>query len=288
MLMVMVFAWSLNFVISKFALREMPASFIVGIRNLAAGLVILPFYIWERRTVGPATWAWKEAPALFALGFLGVAMNQMFFILGISRTTVAHAAVVIGLAPVSTMIVAILFKQERLNAKRLIGMALAISGVAVLQLAHLAEPARNGIGPSLLGDLFIYLSGIAYAMFTVLGKRYTKQHSGITMNTFAYAGSGVALLPLTWYVSQGVDVLAFSWRAWMSVAYMAIFSSVMGYLILYWALRWMPASRVSTFTYAQPVMATVLGILLLHESPAASLYMGGALVFAGVMVSERL
>jgi drug/metabolite transporter (DMT)-like permease len=288
MLMLMVFAWSLNFVISKFALREMPASFIVGIRNLAAGLVILPFYIWERRTVGPATWTWKEAPILFALGFLGVALNQMFFILGISRTTVAHAAVVIGLAPVSTMIVAILFKQETLNAKRLIGMTLAICGVGVLQLAHMAEPAKNGAGPSLLGDLFIYLSGVAYAMFTVLGKRFTKQHSGITMNTFAYAGSGVALLPLTWYVSQAVDITSFTWRAWLSIAYMAIFSSVMGYLILYWALRWMPASRVSTFTYAQPVMATTLGILLLHETPGASLYMGGALVLTGVLVSERL
>ncbi len=286
--MLMVFAWSLNFVISKFALREMPASFIVGIRNLAAGLVILPFYIWERRTVGPASWTWKEAPILFALGFLGVAMNQMFFILGISRTTVAHAAVVIGLAPVSTMIVAILFRQETLNVKRLIGMMLAIGGVGVLQLAHMSEPARNGAGPSLVGDLFIYLSGLAYAMFTVLGKRFTKQHSGITMNTFAYAGSGVALLPLTWYVSQSVEIASFTWRAWLSIAYMAMFSSVMGYLILYWALRWMPASRVSTFTYAQPVMATVLGILLLHESPGTSLYMGGALVLAGVFVSERL
>jgi drug/metabolite transporter (DMT)-like permease len=48
MLMLMVFAWALNFVISKVALREMPATFVVGIRNIVAGLFILPFYFWER------------------------------------------------------------------------------------------------------------------------------------------------------------------------------------------------------------------------------------------------
>ncbi len=284
--MVMVFAWSLNFVISKVALREMPATFIVGIRNVVAGLFILPFYFWERRTSGPATWTWKQAPFLFFLGFLGIAMNQLFFVLGISRTTVAHAAVVIGLAPVSTTVVAILMRQERLNIKRVIGMALAIGGVAVLQLTHAGEV--GGKGASALGDLFIFLSGFSYALFTVLGKRVTASHSGITMNTFAYAGSGIALLPLTWFTSQGVEPGSFSWMAWLSVLYMAVFSSVMGYMILYWALRWMPASRVSMFSYGQPVIATILGIVFLHESPAATMYAGGALVLAGVLVSERL
>jgi len=285
MLMLMVSAWALNFVISKVALREMPATFVVGIRNIVAGLFILPFYFWERRTSGPATWTWKEAPVLFLLGFLGIAMNQLFFILGIARTTVAHAAVVIGLSPVLTTVVAILAGQERLNVKRLAGMALALSGVGVLQLAHVNSSSKDA---TVLGDLLILLSGLAYALFTVLGKRFTASHSGITMNTFAYAGSGVALLPLTWFASQGVDPLSFTWKSWLSVGYMAVFSSVMGYMILYWALRWMPASRVSMFSYAQPVIATTLGILVLQESPSSSLYTGGALVLAGVLISERL
>ena len=286
--MVMVFVWALNFVISKIALREMPATFVVGIRNVVAGLFILPFYVWERRTLGPASWTWKQAPMLFLLGFLGVAMNQVCFVLGISRTTVAHAAVVIGLAPVLTMLIAVLAGQERLNPRRVIGMALALCGVGVLQLAHMSEHTPNGAAPSMLGDLFIFLSGLAYAAFTVLGKRFTREHSGITMSTFAYAGTGVALLPFTWYASQSVDLASFSWRAWMSVLYMAVFSSVIGYFILYWALRWLPASRISMFAYAQPVLATCLGILILHESPAVSFYAGGALVLAGVLVSERL
>jgi drug/metabolite transporter (DMT)-like permease len=285
--MVMIFVWSLNFVISKFALREMPAPFVVGIRNIVAGLFMLPFYFWERRTAGPATWTWKDAPILFLLGFLGIAMNQLFFVLGIARTTVAHAAVVIGLSPVSTMLVAVALGQERLNAKRLVGMALALTGIGVLQLAHLSDNS-TGPAPTLLGDFLIFVSGFAYAVFAVLGKRFTSAHTGITMNTIAYAGSGIALLPLTWIASQGVDIAAFSWRAWTSILYMACCSSVLGYMILYWALRWMPASRVSMFSYAQPVIATTLGIIFLNESPGSSMYAGGALVLAGVLVSERL
>ncbi|BDC51315.1 membrane protein [Bryobacterales bacterium F-183] len=285
-LMVMIFFWSLNFVISKIALRELPALFIVGIRNLVAGLVVLPLYLWERRTQGPATWTWQQLPILFFLGFLGIAMNQLLFVLGIERTTVAHAAVILGLAPVSTLLIAILMGQERMNGKRLIGMAIAIAGIGVLQLAHAAE--NGGKQSSLVGDFFIYCAGIAYALFTVLGRKYTRQHSSITMNAIAYVGSGLTLLPLSFIAAQGLDLYAISWRAWASVFYMAAFSSVAGYLILYWVLRWMPASRVGMYVYAQPVMATVLGILLLHESPGAALYAGGALVLAGVLVSERL
>ncbi|MBS1833174.1 MAG: DMT family transporter [Acidobacteria bacterium] len=284
--MVMIFLWSLNFVISKVALRELPPLFIVGIRNLVAGFVVLPLYLWERRKLGPATWSWNQLPVLFFLGFLGIAMNQLFFVMGIARTTVAHAAVILGLAPVSTLIIAILAGQERMNARRLVGMVIAISGIGVLQLAHAAE--NSGRESSLLGDFFIYCAGVAYALFTVFGRKYTRQHSSITMNAIAYVGSGVTLLPLSIVAARGLNLANVSWQAWASIFYMAAFSSVAGYLILYWVLRWMPASRVGMFVYAQPVMATVLGILLLHESPGPALYAGGALVLAGVLVSERL
>jgi drug/metabolite transporter (DMT)-like permease len=68
---------------------------------------------------------------------------------------------------------------------------------------------------------------------------------------------------------------------------MAAFSSVIGYLLFYYALAHIPASRLSTFAYLQPVLATLLAMMFLGERPAASFFSGGALILAGVFVAER-
>jgi drug/metabolite transporter (DMT)-like permease len=68
---------------------------------------------------------------------------------------------------------------------------------------------------------------------------------------------------------------------------MAVVSSVLCYIIYYYALSHMAASRVSTVSYIQPLLATLLAIPMLGEYPSTSLMAGGALVFAGVFVAER-
>jgi drug/metabolite transporter (DMT)-like permease len=68
---------------------------------------------------------------------------------------------------------------------------------------------------------------------------------------------------------------------------MAIFPSVVSYLIFCYALTKMPASRVSAFSYLQPVLATILAVPMLGESVNGSLAGGGALVLIGVYVAER-
>jgi drug/metabolite transporter (DMT)-like permease len=68
---------------------------------------------------------------------------------------------------------------------------------------------------------------------------------------------------------------------------MAVFSSVLGYLMYYYALTHMPASRVSTFSYLQPVLAIFLAMVFLGERAEPSLFSGGALVLAGVFLAER-
>jgi drug/metabolite transporter (DMT)-like permease len=90
---------------------------------------------------------------LLVLGLLGVTLNQFFFIVGLSRTSVAHAAILIGLTPIQVLIIAALRGQERITARKAVGMAIALAGVAVLKAF---EPAA-GAGATWLGDFFILL-----------------------------------------------------------------------------------------------------------------------------------
>jgi len=113
------------------------------------------------------------------------------------------------------------------------------------------------------------------------------RHDAITMNTFAYVGGAIVLSPVIVLNARHFDFTAVSASAWLSVAYMAVFSSVVSYLIYNYALSHIAASRVSAFSYLQPLLATLLAIPILGEHVTIYLLAGGALVLAGVYITER-
>jgi drug/metabolite transporter (DMT)-like permease len=283
LILLMVAFWSGNYIAGKIALRELPPLFLAGVRIGLAGVAMLPLYAWERPTTPSRRRPRHEVAQLLLLGMLGVTLNQFFFIIGLSRTSVAHAAILIGLTPIQVLIIAGLRGQERITARKAAGMAIALAGVAVLKAF---EPAA-GTGATWLGDFFILITGLCFALFTVFGKEVTRQYSTITMNTYAYVGGAVALLPLTLWEGARLPLAHVSAGAWLAAIYMALFPSVIAYLIYYHALAHMTASRVSAFSYLQPVFASIMGVAILGESLGAPVIAGGVVILGGVYLAER-
>jgi drug/metabolite transporter (DMT)-like permease len=277
----MLLFWSLNYVIGKLALREFPPVLLTCLRTTIAGGFILPIYLWQERGKRQA-WTWRDLRALLLLGIFGVIANQLFFVLGLAYTSVGHASIVATLMPVLVLLFAAFIGQERLTPRKVIGMAIAAAGVAVLQLAKEA-----GSTATLLGDAFIFLSGISLAIFTVRSKQVMKRYGSLTINTVAYAGGALAIAPLTLWLSLRYGLARVSAAAWWSLAYMAVFSSVLAYFIYNYALTYMPASRASAISYLQPLGATLLAVALLGEPVTTVLAIGGILVLTGVFVTER-
>lgn len=278
---IMVLSWSLNYIIGKIALREFPALLLSGVRTTMAGIFMLPVYYLNRKgreeVVGTS-----DRWVLIALSLLGVVLNQVLFVLGLSRTSVAHASILAGSSPIIVLVISSFSGQERITARKLAGMAIAVLGVGVLQSAP-----SNGSGPTLLGDTLILLGSTAFALFTVIGKRFTHAFSTVTVNTYAYVGGALMLLPMTLWQSAGFGFSHVSLAAWMSVLFMAAFPSVICYLIYYYVLKYIPASRASAFSYLQPVIATLVAIPVLGEHVTTLLVGGGALTLTGVYVTER-
>ncbi len=107
------------------------------------------------------------------------------------------------------------------------------------------------------------------------------------MNAFSYSVGAFTLAPLSIWKAPAVKLAAISSTAWLGLAFMAVFSSVISYLIYYHALTFIPASRVAAFSYLEPVLASLLAFAFLGEPVTRSLFMGGALVLGGVWVAER-
>jgi drug/metabolite transporter (DMT)-like permease len=88
--------------------------------------------------------------------------------------------------------------------------------------------------------------------------------------------------------ARGLAWAGVPWEGWAGLLYMALLASVVAYLIFYWALRHLAASRLAAFTYIQPVLATLLGIEYLGERLTKNVVIGGALILAGVYLAERM
>jgi drug/metabolite transporter (DMT)-like permease len=278
----MVILWSVNFVVSKIALREFPPLLAGALRFSIAGALILPAWWFNHRGQPTARFTPRAFFRLLGLGVIGVGFNQLCFLMGMQRTSVGHASFVIALCPALVLLLASATGQEGITARKLAGIAVAVAGVAMLQ----ANPSRSG-GATLEGDLFIFLAGFTFAVFTVFGKTERARFDGLTMNMFAYAGSAVVLLPVTIWAAGNFAFGAVTWAGWASLIYMALFPSLLCYMIFFHALRYIPATRISITGYIQPLLATLLGVTLLGEPITGALMAGGALVLAGVFLTER-
>jgi drug/metabolite transporter (DMT)-like permease len=281
---IMVFFWSGNFIVGKFALREFPPVLLGALRVSVAGLMMLPIYGWERRRK-IEKWSPDDVRLLLGLGIFGVALNQLFFVYGLSRTSVAHSAIIIGLTPILVLLLAAMRGQERISMRKSAGMAIALLGVALLKSFETQPP--HGRGPTWTGDFFIFLASLTFSLFTVFGKSATQRHSTVTVNTFAYVGAAVALTPVTLWEGARFVFAQVTWVGWSCLTYMALFPSVICYLIYYYALSHMMPSRVSAFSYLQPPLVTVMGVVLLGEHVTLALVLSAAVVFAGVYLAER-
>ena len=263
---------------------------LASFRVVLAGAVMLPFYRLSSRLpafAGAAENRWRRFTVrdlwtFLYMGFFGVVMNQVCFTVGLRYTSVSHAAVIVGMGPIYTLVLAVLCKLEEATWRKAVGMTIAFAGIAVLA-------SENGISthsPSALGDAITMTGSIGFAMYVVLGKRLGGRYDALTMTTFSHYGGALIVLPVAIYrafmLGPAEHWRAIPWAGWAAMCYMAVFSSAVAYVIYFWLLHYLEASQLSAFTYVLPVVATILGILLLGEKGSWGQVLGGALALSGV------
>jgi len=274
--------WSGNFIAVKYAIAELPPLLVMGVRTIMAGILMAPVFLSAPRHPEEKVRMRQQFWILAAVGLGGVVLNQLLFTLALGKTSVAHSSLIVSTTPISILLLARLMGQERLSSLKVVGMLIALSGVALIQFT----PAKSD-GATVAGDLLSLSGSITFAAFTVFGKVVTRNHSGITINAFAYIGGAIALLPFVLYMGWEIDPFSISLRACLSLLYMAVFPSVLCYVGYFYALNYVPASQVAVFAYLQPAIATFLAVPLLGESISSSLVMGGAIALLGVAITQR-
>jgi drug/metabolite transporter (DMT)-like permease len=222
--------------------------------------------------------------ALAGLGLIAVPLNQGLFLAGLARSTPGHAALLYALTPVFVFLVAHARLGERATAAKLLGIAIAFGGVLVV-LDSRGAVAMRGVSPS--GDLLILGGVIAWSFYAVLGKPYAERYGTLAFTGISLSFGTLLYLPLGLAVSDLGHIASLSRAGWLSVAYLVLFTSVVAYLIYYWAMARVEASRVAIWSNLAPVLTAGLAWAMYGERLTASFIAGGAMVLTGVFLTER-
>jgi drug/metabolite transporter (DMT)-like permease len=282
--------WAANFIAAKIGVKYVPALMLASLRVILAGTAMVPTYFFcarlpaftdaayarQRGFTGRDLWRFSY------LGFFGVVVNQICFTVGLRYTSVGHAAVIVGMGPIYTLLLAVLTRTERATWRKAAGITMAFAGVAVLA----SEKGISMHSSSLLGDLITATGSLGFATYVVLGKRVADRYDTLTMTAFNHFMAAMIVLPLAIQQAAAFGLpwkwRAVPWQAWAVLSYMAICSSALAYLFYFWLLRYFEATQLSAFTYLLPVLATVLGIVWLGERGSWMQAFGGLLALSGV------
>lgn len=275
-------SWAGNIIAAKTALRDVRPLPLVQVRVIGAALLLLGIHFARRRRFAvPRTF--EELRLMLPLALSGVAFNQLFFIGGLARTSVGHTGLIVCLGPVMVLVLACLMRLEPLTAAKFVGMLVSFAGVAVLTVS----PMGHGNGGYWLGDLAVLAGSAVFAYYTIEVRKIADRYDALTLNAMTFALGALLMLPFGARAALAVRWPALPASVLWAVAYMVVFGSVVPYLIYAFALTELTASRVAAFSYLQPVIATSLGIWLLAEKLTWRVVVGGALILAGVYLTER-
>jgi drug/metabolite transporter (DMT)-like permease len=235
--------WGLNYVAAKLALRCFPPLLLATLRMVLAGLLMSALYAWWSRRVPHIPfrdWPRRDLLWMAIVGMLGMAGNQVLFVAGLGRTSVAHAALIVASQPMLVLLLAWLRGQERLTPRKLGGLILAACGIGALHLI----PAPAGRQATLAGDLLCLGCSLAFALYTVFTKETMHRYVAMPLTALGYAASALMLAaPVAWS-SARFPYARVTGVSWAALLYMVAISSVACYIVFAWALGRLPASRV--------------------------------------------
>ena len=266
--------WGGSLPATKLALSSFGPFTLAGARLLIAAtlfLIALPPSEWRR--VSRA-----DGLRMAALGVVGFAGVQILQALGTSQTSGSTATVLASTAPLWIAFLAPLLIQERLRAAVLLGLALALGGVAVV------TESGGDQTSSVAGDVIVLLSSVSAALYTVLGKSLAIRYSPLTFCTVSCLGGVLASLPLAGWELTSTPIVP-SPLGFLLLAYLAVLVTFVGFALWFWGLRALPAGQAGALMFLQPVSGLVLASVVLGDQLTPTFLVGCALVLTGVYVA---
>jgi len=265
-------------VIGKYVLQTIPAfglvAFRVGITAVALSIVQgLRGRFWLKNR--------SDYAKLVVFSLFGVTFNQLLFISGLSLTKASNTSLLAATIPVFTLIVSYFFGFERLRPVKIVGIAIACLGIAIL-----IDPRNASFSSqTTLGDLLIVANSLSYGIYVASSKDVITRNGAFRSMMWVFIFASVVCVPVGAVAMKSVDIAQIDTSIWVVIVYIALGATAFPYLLNALALARVNPSTVAVYVYLQPLIGFLLAVLFLNETMDVKFIIAAALVFTGVFLA---
>jgi drug/metabolite transporter (DMT)-like permease len=245
-----------------------------------AGSILL-FWLMYLLKPSNATIQKKHIPRFLLCAATGIAINQTFFIKGISLTMPIHAALLMLACPIFITFIAAWLLKEAITGIKVLGLIIGIAGSAVL--ISIKEHASTGSNV-LIGDLLVFVNAVSYGFYMVIVRPLMQAYSPIHVMRWVFTLGAIMIVPFGW--SQLMEV---EWQLWTipqltAIIYIVVAGTFLAYLLNIYGINHLGASATGAYIYTQPVFAAIISVVFVGEGITWIKGFAALLIFAGVFL----
>lgn len=292
-LIFVVIVWGFSPTIFKYALAELSPLSFVFVRFLLLSLVSVAV-LTIRGLRGGRAWriARGDLPALILSGLCGYGVYQLFYMVGLSHTTVFSSALLTTTVPLWSLAIVALLRLERVHPMQWIGVAVSLLGTAGFLLAasgarpEIALGHALGAREQLFGDVLSLGAAVLFAGYGVVNRKLVRRYSPPELMCYTLLVGTIALAPFGIPAVAAQDWSRVSWQVWVIIPYTVIFPIYITYSLWNWAIGRRGVGYVTVYSYLVPVLGGVIAFLLLGETLSLGQLAASAIVLGGMLLAR--
>lgn len=276
--------WAGAFIAGKIGVREFPPFSLAFFRFLFATIIIFAvMFKYEKKD-----WRLKHKDWLymFLLGFIGMFGYHALFFTALKYTTAMNSSMIGATNPLITSILAAVFLKEHLGVKRFGAILLAFTGI-ILTVSNGDMTLLKTFSFN-VGDLFMLAAVFCWAVYSIISRKIMDRYSPLILTSYSFLVCLVLLIPFVIWEKPAEYLPKATWAGWASVLYMAIFASVIGYLVQQVSIKTIGASKTAAFINLVPVFSIILSAIILHEKITGVKLLSAVIIITGVYFNTKL
>ena len=218
---------------------------------------------------------------LIFCGLFGVAINQLFFFEGLNLTTPINAAIIMTVSPILVIVFSAIIIKEKITIRKIFGIFLGLTGAATLILKSGAISLNNDY---FIGNFLVFVNATSYSIYLVIVKGLMTKYNPITVMFYVFSFGLIFVFPFGISEFSNISLEIFTLEIFLKVGFVVICTTFLAYLFNAFALKSLNPSVVSIYIYLQPVLATVIAIILKSDSLDLIKIISSVFIFSAVFL----
>ncbi len=227
----------------------------------------------------------RDLIALFFAALFGIVINQGMYIFGVSLTSPIDATIVATSTPIITMIIAAFYLKEPVTGKKILGIFVGAVGALTLILG--GHQAVSGGGSNIWGDLCCLTAQCSFSVYVVVYKGLISRYSPVTLMKWMFTYSAICVIPFSFSSISSIDYLHMPPTIYFNLGVVVLGGTFLAYLLVPIGQKILRPTVMVMYNYVQPIIASLITILIGLDTFGIFKCIAIVLVFTGVYIVTK-